>query len=108
MYLTATNISHVAQSSNAVHAYHIVAIHLSPQQVVHDLLCQGKVVLAHSTHQLQCSTILQDNSLHIIFEFPEYAVQYTSTYTVHTFIHVHILYIGTVSPHLQFKWSRML
>ena len=52
-YLTPCNVGHVTQSSDAIHADHIVVVHLSPQEVVHDLLCQSNVVLTKGAHELE-------------------------------------------------------
>lgn len=55
LYLVSPNIRHVAETSYAVHADHVVGIHLSAKHVVHDLLSERPTVISVSqrAHKLK-------------------------------------------------------
>ncbi len=46
-YLCLVDRGHVTQSTNTVHSNNIVSIHLSTEEIVHDLLCQCRVLFLH-------------------------------------------------------------
>ena len=52
-HLASTNVSHIAQSSDAVHADHVVLINLSTQKIVHDLFSKIQPISAYSRYHLQ-------------------------------------------------------
>ena len=51
-HLAPPYVGHVAQPPDAVHADHVVVVHLSSQEIVHDLLRQRNIFLSKGAHKL--------------------------------------------------------